>query len=105
MDTPLITLAPVRSFIDELPLTTRERVYRSLALLRKFGRQLPQPDSKKVTRELFELRIRGKTQVRILYGFLGNAAVLTNAFLKKSRKIPPREIELALARFFSIAQQ
>ncbi|OGG63337.1 hypothetical protein A3C21_03790 [Candidatus Kaiserbacteria bacterium RIFCSPHIGHO2_02_FULL_59_21] len=104
MDTPLITLSPVRSFIDELPLETRERVYHSLALLRTFGRQLPPPDSKKVTRELLELRIRGKTQVRILYGFFGNSAVLTSAFKKKSGKIPLREIELAPARLSRIAR-
>jgi len=61
-------------------------------LLEEFGHKLGMPHSKEVNKNLFELRVRGVQEVRILYGFHKNSIVLLHGFIKKSQKIPKREI-------------
>lgn len=76
---------------------------RQLSLLEKFGRLLPPPDSKKISKGLFELRVVGRVQVRLLYGFVGDMAVVVHAFVKKTQKIPRKDLELAHKRFSEVA--
>ncbi len=47
---------------------------------------------------LFELRTKQGTDItRVIYFFfVGNKAILTNGFTKKTQKTPTHEIELAL---------
>lgn len=63
-----------------------------------FGHTLGLPHSKKVHAKLFELRSRGKQEVRIFYAFHKDAAVLLHGFVKKSRRIPKKEIRTALQK-------
>jgi phage-related protein len=56
------------------------------------------PYSKLVVSGLFELRIRGKQEVRLLYAFNKNSAVILHGFTKKSNKLPTKEFETALKR-------
>ena len=57
------------------------------------------PYAKKITDQLYELRIRGKVEIRIIYGFKNNEAVLLHIFKKKQNKIPRKEINTAEERF------
>jgi|SRR3989338_1235129 len=93
----------VQKFIDDLPADTGSRVDRGLSLLKEHGRLLPPPDSKKVGKELFELRIRSTIQIRLFYGFSGDLALIVHGFIKKSDKIPLRELRLAHRRFSELA--
>ena len=52
--------------------------------------------SKKVEKGLFELRIRGTQEVRILYTFHQNSVVLLHGFTKKARQISQKELKVAL---------
>jgi len=70
----------------------------SIDILAEFGNELREPYSKPMGNGLFELRIKfaGNT-TRIFYFFVaGSKIILTNGFVKKTRKTPPEEIELAL---------
>ena len=56
------------------------------------------PHSKHVHQEIFELRIRGKQEVRFLYTFRSDVIIVLHGFIKKSRRIPRKEIALAEQR-------
>lgn len=81
---------------------TIAKALRTLDLLVKFSNKLSMPHSKKIERNLFELRIRGKQELRILYCFHKNAIVLLHAFIKKTQKIPQKHILLAKKRLDSL---
>lgn len=89
---------PVSSFILELDATTKAKVANLLDLLEQYGPKLGMPHSKKMSRDLYELRIRGKIEVRIFYTFKNNQIYLLHAFQKKSQKTPRRELEVAESR-------
>lgn len=93
----------VRKFLKSLPPDLKSKAVEQLDALETFGRLLPPPDSKKVDADLFELRIQGSVQVRLLYGFKGSTAYIVNGFVKKSNKLPLRELKTARARFRGLA--
>ena len=93
----------VRKFLKTLPPDLKSKATEQLDALEMFGRLLPPPDSKKVAANLFELRIQGSVQVRLLYGFSGDTVYIVNSFVKKSNKIPPRELRTAHRRFGELA--
>ena len=88
----------VRKFIFSLEPVTQAKYQRAKDLLEQFGHELSMSLSKKVAEGLFELRIRGRQEVRIFYAFHKNFAYLLHGFVKKSQKTPYKEIRLALAR-------
>lgn len=55
----------LEKFIHSLNEATIAKVLRTIDILEMFGHKLALPHSKKVHAELFELRIRGKQEVRI----------------------------------------
>lgn len=88
----------IRKFIlsfDE-PLSTR--ISQSITLLKQYHHQLKMPYSKMVERNLFELRITGQPQIRIMYTFSDGVIVLLNGFYKKSEKLPLHELRKARER-------
>ncbi|MDP2820997.1 MAG: type II toxin-antitoxin system RelE/ParE family toxin [bacterium] len=88
----------IKKFVASLEKLTIAKILRTLDLLEKFGRNLGLPHSKKVSKNLFELRVRGKQEIRIFYAFSGSNIVLFHIFIKKSRKIPKKEINIALKK-------
>jgi len=66
----------VEDFIVALEKTTIARVLRTIDLLESVGHQLGMPHSKKIDRKLFELRVRGRQEVRIFYTFKRKKAIL-----------------------------
>ncbi len=92
----------ISEFIAGLDKPSIAKTLRTLDLLEKFGNKLNMPHSKKLCAELFELRIRGKNEIRIIYCFCRNKIVLLHGFIKKSQKTPERHIQLAKKRFYSI---
>ena len=85
----------LEKFIHSLDTSTIAKVLRVIDLLELFGNNLTIPHSKKVNARLFELRIRGKQEVRIFYAFHRNEAILLHGFVKKSQHIPLKELNLA----------
>lgn len=93
---------PIREFIQSLDISSGPKVVHSINLLEQFGPFLKMPHSKKLTKELYELRIRGKEEVRIIYAFNKKDIILLHAFKKKTQKTLQKEIETALNRLDKI---
>lgn len=89
-------------FINCLDKKAIAKVLRTLDLLERFGNKLGMPHSKKINTYLFELRIRGKKEIRIIYCFRKNQIILLHAFIKKTQKIPLRMVKIAKKRVDTI---
>jgi len=90
--------SPVASFIDSLNEPTQTKVLHVIDQLELYGSGLCFPLCKKVSKNLKELRISGKQNVRIIYTFQNGRYFLLHAFIKKSQKLPRKEVKTALAR-------
>jgi phage-related protein len=53
---------------------------------------------KKIQKQIWELRIRGKIEVRILYTVKNSNVYLLSWFIKKSQKTPISELRKAISR-------
>jgi len=91
---------PVQEFIDYLDNRAKAKIARTIDLLEKFGIHLGMPYVKHVEGKLWELRTRvGTNQYRIIYLLLtGKVFVLLHGFVKKSGRIPKRELKIARVR-------
>jgi len=54
--------------------------------------------SKKIKRNLYEIRIKGQDSYRIFYTKIKSIYYLVHMFKKKTQKIPKKEIKVALDR-------
>ena len=92
--------APVREFVDSLDAKTQKKFFFVVELLTEFGHKLPPPHAKYLGNSIFELRFSGREgALRIFYFFFHQElAIFTNAFIKKSQKTPPNELNLAIQR-------
>ena len=88
----------IEGFIHSLEEATIAKVLRTIDLLEMFGNKLGPPHSKKIRPRLFELRVRGKQEVRILYTFYKGEAILLLGFIKKTERLPKKELESALQK-------
>lgn len=88
----------VKEFVSHFERNTKAKIDRFIYLLSMISNKLGMPYSKRISKNLYELRIRGNCEVRILYCFHRNCAVLVRGFVKKTRKTPSKEIEIALNR-------
>ncbi|MDR1917336.1 MAG: type II toxin-antitoxin system RelE/ParE family toxin [Synergistaceae bacterium] len=89
---------PVEQFMDSLDTKMRTKALGSIDILAEYGNMLREPYSKPLGKGLFELRIKFAGDItRIFYFFfVNNKIILTNGFVKKTRKTPTSEIALAL---------
>ena len=93
---------PVEEFIKNLDEQMKAKFLHLYDLLRVYGPRLTFPHTKHVTKNIFELRIRGKTEMRIFYVYHHNMYVLLHAFKKKTQKTPIKEIDIAQRRLTDI---
>jgi phage-related protein len=92
----------VEIFLTKLEKPAIAKVLRTIDLLEHFGNRLEMPHSKNIDRSLFELRIRGQQEIRLIYTFYNNKAVILHGFIKKSQKIPQKEISTAQSKFLTL---
>jgi len=88
----------LEKFIKGLQKPAIAKVLRTIDLLEKFGQKLGPPHTKKISANIFELRVPGKQEVRVFYSFHKSQIFLLHGFIKKSQKIPPREIKIAFQK-------
>lgn len=84
-------------YLADLDAKLRVKTLRSLQLLREFGPELREPNTKPLGEGIFELRtVQGNNTGRSLFFFFdGQKIVITHGFVKKQQKTPAREIERA----------
>lgn len=75
-------------------MPTSAKVFRMFELLDRFGHELGMPHSKNIGGGLYELRIRGIQEVRLFYAFHKGVALLLHGFIKKSQRIPGKEMKI-----------
>ena len=89
---------PARDFLDSLDIKMKAKMTRTIYLLQENGNKLREPYAKSLRDGIFELRAKeGSDITRVLFFYVvGNKAVLTHGFVKKTDKTPPSEIERAI---------
>jgi phage-related protein len=93
--------------LEALPAEMRARFRCISQLIEEFGlERVREPHVKHLHGPLWEMRLRGKDGIsRALYvTAVGRRVVVLRVFVKKTRKTPAREIELALKRAKEIPQ-
>ena len=90
---------PVDKFIKKQQPQGRSKIIHNVRLLRQYGNMLGVPHSKALGGGLYELRIRGKEEMRIFYCFAGQKTIyLLHAFKKQKQQTPSKELKVALLR-------
>jgi phage-related protein len=87
-------------FLNELETKLRAKAYRTIGLLKSFGRDLRMPHSRKIVgaKELYELRVKqGANICRLFYfEYKGDFFIALSGYVKKSQSADKGEIEKAL---------
>jgi len=91
---------PVSEFIDNLDPKQQVKVIRILKYIDEFGLQSVIPHVRKLSGyKLWEIRILGKDNIRIIYAiYVANKILLLHGFMKKTQKTSSSDIEKALVR-------
>ena len=91
---------PVKQFIDSLTPRTQQRFFAVVGMLENLGKDLNEPHAKLLGNEIYELRFSGQEgHIRVLHFFYDDKKIVfTNGFIKKTNKLPKKEIELAEQR-------
>ncbi len=92
----------IEVFLTKLEKPTIAKVLHTVDLLERFGNQLGMPHSKNIGHKLFELRIRGQQEIRLVYTFSGNRAVILHGFVKKSQRMPKKELIIARQKLLAL---
>ena len=91
---------PAEEFILSQDMKMQAKLFHLLELLELKGNELREPYSKPLSDGIFEIRaIQGNNITRVLYFFIyERKIILTNGFIKKTRKTPIEQIQTAKAR-------
>lgn len=91
---------PAKVFINSLNAKAKSKIINAIDLLAEFDIRLGLPHSKRMSEsELWELRILGKDNLRILYvAIIGKTFLLLHGFKKKKQKIDRKDIKIAERR-------
>jgi len=81
--------------LKEFSLEIQDEFYALLDTLREEGRLNP-PEGKKISKDIFEIRVKLKGEYRGLYTYFGKTNILVlHFFRKKTQKTPIKNIKLA----------
>ena len=88
---------PAEAFILAQDFKMQAKLFSALTYLEAKGPGLREPYSKPLGDGIFEIRAKlGSDITRVLYFFVvGQKAILTNGFVKKTQKTPPGESDRA----------
>ena len=91
---------PVKEFLDSLSSRQAANILEAMGLLKTFGIQLKEPYVKFVGDKLYELRIKDPDGIyRVLYfAASGKKFVMVHGFIKKTQKVPAKELAKARKR-------
>lgn len=94
----------VAADIRAWPHSINSRFFRLADRMEIFGSNLGYPHTKALGNGLFELRVKGAEGIgRVFYCVvIGKKIFMLHSFIKKTQKIPPKEIEIAIKRMKEI---
>ena len=95
----IIILDEVRDFLLKINKVDRTRANRFIVVLENHGHLIKVPYSKNILPRIFELRVGGIQNIRLIYTFYDNNAVIFYAFMKKTEQISLNEINTIKAKF------
>src|ERR1035438_7104953 len=84
---------PVEDFFEKQQLAAQTKMLHLFELLEAYGSQLGMPHAKQLGSGIYELRVRGKEEIRIFYGFKQKTIYLLHAFKKQTKKTPRKELD------------
>lgn len=92
--------------ILNLPDGLLARYLRLTDLMIGFGANLGLPHTKQIDRGLFELRVKSKEGIaRVFFCTkIGKKIIMLHSFIKKSQKIPQKEIKIAQIRMKEVLE-
>ena len=91
--------------ILELPEGLLARYLHLTKLMLEFGSNLGMPHTQAINKGLFELRLKSKEGIaRVFYCTkIGKRIVMLHVFVKKTQKIPKKELKLATQRMNEVS--
>lgn len=91
---------PVKKFLESLQKSQKAKIFRIFQNVEEYGLSTALPHIKKLTgTPLWEIRILGQDNIRILYVVIHKDSILLlHGFVKKTQKTPNKEIDTALKR-------
>jgi len=89
---------PVEDFLLSLDQATIPKCLKAINVLENYGLFAGYPFIKKITREIFELRIKGQNEIRFLFTYKNDMFYLLHGFKKKRQKLLPKDIKIAQNR-------
>ena len=98
----IIILEEVKSFLLEIGNENESRAYKYIGILSNYGHRLRMPYSKNILPGIFELRVGGKHNIRIIYTFQNKCAVVFYAFMKKTEQISLKEINKIKIKYYNL---
>lgn len=97
MNWEIAIIKPVDEFLESRSLKERAKIKEVFNLFEEFGLFLGGPYLKRVagTEDLWELRVKN---IRLLFFVKNTQAVIVHGFVKKTRRTPKKDLELAKKR-------
>lgn len=91
---------PVTEFLDSIQKKDKAKFFRIFQHVREYGLLSVIPHVKKLTGiPLWEIRILGRSNARILYAIvIGDSILVLHGFVKKTQKTPEKELMTAMKR-------
>ena len=88
---------PIKEFLDKLQVKHRAKALHDIDVLEEYGTLLTEPHVKHIDGKLWELRIKSASDISRIFYFIavGKDIILLHGFVKKSQKIPKKEIDKA----------
>lgn len=88
----------IEAFLDSLEKGARAKVNRLIRLLSEKEYRLAMPYSRRLERDLYELRARSGQNIRVFYTFYKNQIVLLHIVSKKTQRLEKQDLATARAR-------
>jgi phage-related protein len=88
---------PILEWLDALPARAQDKCRVKIERLRELGHELRRPEADYLRDGIYELRVKLQhVNYRVLYFFHRNRAVVLSHGLVKEKRVPPKEIDLAI---------
>lgn len=98
----IITTDETERFISGLDPKVEAKARKRIHLLQEYGHILRMPHSRYIMPNIFELRTIGKDNVRLIYTFRDNMAIIFHAYMKKTEEISGHEMNIIKQKFNSL---